>query len=70
MVPLCMSSAMRSCLGRTARLFLTLLASFSLLPAIAHGPDTGATLKSDAFGMARAVVDDCQRSHEEIKEKF
>ncbi|WP_260738290.1 hypothetical protein [Tunturiibacter lichenicola] len=69
MVPMYTFSAMRSCLGRTARLFLTLLASFSLLPAIAHGPDTGATLKSDAFRMARAAAD-CQRSFEELKEKF
>jgi hypothetical protein len=59
---------------RAARPFITALAFFSFLTAIGHGPDTGPdtgpTLKSDAFRMARAVADDCQRSLEEIKEKF
>jgi hypothetical protein len=70
MAPTYMSSAMRSHLGRTALLFVTLLALFSLLPAIALGSDVRHTLKSDALRMARAAAADCQRSFEELKEKF
>lgn len=55
---------------RPARSFVTLLAFFSLLPAIAQGADVGYALKSDAFRMSRAAAADCKRSFEELKEKF
>jgi len=45
-----------------------LLAVFSFLPAIAQGPDIRYALKSDVCLMAAAA--DCQRSFEELKEKF
>jgi hypothetical protein len=70
MAPLYMSSAMRSHLGRTARLFVTLLAFYSFLPAIVQGSDIRYTLKSDAFLMAKIAAADCQRSFEELKEKL
>jgi hypothetical protein len=70
MVPTYICSTMRSHLGRTARLFVTLLAFFSFLPAIAKDPDIGHLLKSEPFKMAKAAAADCQRSFEELKEKF
>jgi hypothetical protein len=59
---------MRSHLGSTARLLVPLFAFFSFMPAIR--PDIRYTLKSDVFRMATAAAAECQRSFEELKEKF
>jgi hypothetical protein len=63
-------SAMRSNLCQTAYLFVTLLASFSFLPALAQRPYITYILKSNVFRMATAAAAECQRSFEELKEKF
>ncbi|WP_158944507.1 hypothetical protein [Granulicella sp. S190] len=55
---------------RAARFFITLLAFSSFLPAIAQGADIRDTLKSDGSRITRAAASDCQRSFEQLKEKF
>ena len=69
MARISMFSAIRFHLGRAACLFLILLLSYPFLPAVAQGSNIRYTLKSDVPRMATAAAE-CQRSFEELKEKF